>query len=316
MISFALSAIRGRRIIAIALLYSTVFAVAVRGAATDSVDLRVMSFNIRYSKVDRSEAASENNWADAKYPRRERAIRVIQENSPDLLGVQEARELQIEDLKKALPEYAFYGIGRDDGKMGGEFSGVFFRKARFTQDGAGSFWLSATPEKPGTSFYLAPDACARIASWVKLTDKESGRQFVLLNMHWDHISDPAREKSAALVRERLGKLGGELPVIVMGDLNAREDSPAVKELIGANDSAGRKFADSFRALRPDRSPDESTFNDWAGTVKGSRIDFIFHTRDFTPVAADIIRTSYDGHWPSDHYPVVATLKLNRNRARK
>ena len=307
-IRFTFDRSRAAQILAIAAVYASTF-VAV--SAADPVELRVMSFNIRYSKVGQSEAASENNWADSKYPRRDRVIRVVHENSPDLLGVQEALALQIEDLKKALPEYEFYGVGRDDGKTDGEFSGVFYRKVRFQQNGAGSFWLSATPEKPGTSFYLAPTACARMASWVKLADKESGREFVLLNMHWDHISEPAREKSAALVRERLGKLGGDLPVIVTGDLNAREDSPAVKELVGANDSNGRKLLDSFRELRPKRLADESTFNDWKGTKKGSRIDFIFHTSEFTPVSAEIVRTSYDGHWPSDHYPVVATLKLNR-----
>jgi endonuclease/exonuclease/phosphatase family metal-dependent hydrolase len=297
--------------ILIAVILASVPPVISRGAASDPVELRAMSFNIRFAKAGHSEADSENNWADPKFPRRERAIRVIKENAPDLLGLQEARNLQIEDLKKALPDYAFYGVGRDDGKTGGEFSGIFYRKARFTQDDAGSFWLSATPEKPGTSFYVAPKACARIASWLKLTDKESGRQFVLLNMHWDHIDEQARRKSAALVRRRLAKMGGDLPLIVMGDLNSHEDSPAVKELVGANDSTGRKLADTFRELRPDLSPDESSFNDWRGTLKGSRIDFILHTSEFTPVAADIVRTSYDGHWPSDHYPVVATLKLNR-----
>jgi endonuclease/exonuclease/phosphatase family metal-dependent hydrolase len=130
-------------------------------------------------------------------------------------------------------------------------------------------------------------------------------------MHWDHISEPAREKSAALVRKRLARLGGDLPLIVMGDLNAHEDSLAVKELVGANDSTGRKLADSFRELRPERSTNESSFNGWKGTVEGSRIDFILHTREFTPVAAEIVRTSYDGRWPSDHYPVIATLKLSR-----
>jgi len=146
---------------------------------------------------------------------------------------------------------------------------------------------------------------------VKLTEKDSGRQVVVLNMHWDHISEDARRKSAALVRTRLAQIGGDLPVIVMGDLNSHEDSPAVKELVGANDSTGRKLADSFRELRPKRSKNEASFNDWAGTVKGSRIDFILHTSEFKPVAADIVRTSYDGHWPSDHYPVVATLHLDR-----
>jgi endonuclease/exonuclease/phosphatase family metal-dependent hydrolase len=299
------------RVLAIVIVCASAFAGIAYGAVPNTVELRVMSFNVRFASAGHSEAASENNWTDAKYPRRDRAVRVIRENSPDLFGVQEARDQQVEDLEKALPEYAFYGIGRDDGKKDGEFSGVFYRKARFTKEDAGSFWLSATPEKPGTSFYIAPKACARIASWVKLTDNESEQQFVWLNMHWDHISEQARQKSAALVRKRLGKIGGDLPLIVTGDLNSHEDSPAVKELVGLNDSTGRKLGDSFREVHPNRSPNESSFNNWDGTVDGLRIDFILHTSEFTPVAADIVRTSYDGYWPSDHYPVSATLKLNR-----
>jgi endonuclease/exonuclease/phosphatase family metal-dependent hydrolase len=297
--------------ITIRFLSFAVAAVMAHGALGEPVDLRIMSFNVRYSKTGFDESATENNWGDAKFPRRERAIRVIRENSPDLVGVQEARELQVNDLRGALPEYDFYGVGRDDGKMGGEFSGIFYRKDRFTQKRSGSFWLSATPEKPGTSFYTAIGACPRIASWVLLTDKKSGRDLAMLNMHWDHISVPAREKSAALVRERLAKLAAGLPAIVTGDLNSQEDSPAVMELIGANDPTARKLADSFREVHPDRSPDEASFDAWKGTLKGSRIDFILHTLELTPVAAEIVRTSYDGHWPSDHYPVTAILKLER-----
>jgi endonuclease/exonuclease/phosphatase family metal-dependent hydrolase len=278
-------------------------------AATEPAELRVMSFNVRFAKAGHSEAAKENNWDDPKYPRRERAVRVIQENSPDLLGVQEAREGQIEDLKKGLPDYAFYGLGRDDGKMGGEFSGIFFRKNRFTQAGAGSFWLSATPDKPGTTFSF--NKLPRIASWVRLKDNRSHREFVLLNMHWDHQDEKAREKTAELVRERLGMIGGELPLVVIGDFNSFEDTPAFKTLTGEADSSGRKLADSYRELHPDRSPNEASFDDWRGKTKGSRIDFILHTSEFTPVAAQIVRTSYDGRWPSDHYPVTTTLKLNR-----
>jgi endonuclease/exonuclease/phosphatase family metal-dependent hydrolase len=278
-------------------------------ASAEAADLRVMSFNIRFSKVDKSEDASENNWADPKHPRRERALRVIREFEPDLLGVQEARELQIEDLKKALPEFEFYGIGRDDGKTAGEFSGIFYRKDRFARKDAGSFWLSATPEKPGTTFYAAPNAVPRIASWVRLADNKSQREFVMLNMHWDHIDVPAREKSAALARERLATIAKGVPTIVMGDLNSKEDTRAFTTLTGA-DETGRKLADSYRELHPQRSPEESTFNDWKGTLKGSRIDFILHTAEFTPTAAEIIRTNYDRRWPSDHYPVTAILRVN------
>src|SRR5262249_16334329 len=151
-----------------------------------------------------SEKAAENNWNDPQHPRRERAVRIVREINPDLLGVQEAREPQIEDFEHSLPEYDFYGIGRDDGKTGGEFSGIFYRKERFTRKGEGSFWLSATPDEPGTTFSY--NKLPRIASWVRLTDNKSKREFVFLNMHWDHQDEQAREKSATLVRQRLASL--------------------------------------------------------------------------------------------------------------
>jgi endonuclease/exonuclease/phosphatase family metal-dependent hydrolase len=283
---------------------------ATADAAAEPVELRVMSFNIRYSYGKPQEDASENDWTDPEHPRRERAVRVIRENLPDILGVQEARHLQIEDLREALPELGFYGIGRDDGKTEGEYSGIFYLKDRFKRLDAGSFWLSPTPEKPGTTFYKARDAVPRIASWVRLADNKSGREIFVLNMHWDHISVSAREQSAQLVRTRLADLAEGLPTIVMGDLNSPEDSKAVTELVGAESAAGRRLLDSFRELYPERTEGESTFSAWSGRTAGSRIDFILHTDEFTPTAASIVRTSYDGHWPSDHYPVAATLRLD------
>jgi endonuclease/exonuclease/phosphatase family metal-dependent hydrolase len=286
-------------------------AVCLAAAAwAEPVDINVMSFNIRYSYGKPQEEASENDWTDPEHPRRERVIRVIRENLPDILGVQEARHLQIEDLQSALTEFDFYGIGRDDGKTEGEYSGIFYLKDRFRELDAGSFWLSPTPEKPGTTFYTARDAVPRIASWVRLADNQSGREIFVLNMHWDHISVPAREQSARLVRTRLVDLAEGLPAIVMGDLNAPEDSKAVTQLVGTMGAAGRRLLDSFRALHTERTREESTFSAWSGRTAGSRIDFILHTGELTPTAASIVRTSYDGLWPSDHYPVTATLRFS------
>jgi endonuclease/exonuclease/phosphatase family metal-dependent hydrolase len=281
-------------------------------ARAEPVALDVMSFNIRYSYGGLDEQATENNWTDPKFPRRDRVIRVIRDLLPDILGVQEARHLQIEDLQAALPEFDFYGIGRDDGRTGGEYSGIFYDKSRFTRLDAGSFWLSDTPEKPGTTFYKADNAVPRIASWVRLLDKKSRREIFVLNMHWDHIDVPARRQSAQLVRRRLADLAKGLPTIVMGDLNAGERSAEVTALRGEGDATGRPLADSYRKIHPERMSEESTFGSWEGRTEGRRIDFILYTDEFTPTAASIIRTSYDGHWPSDHYPVTATLELNKD----
>jgi endonuclease/exonuclease/phosphatase family metal-dependent hydrolase len=290
----------------ISLLLIMVCTMAAPAVAADPADVRVMSFNIRFARDGHSEDAKENNWNDAEHPRRERTIRVIREASPDLLGVQEARAGQIEDLKKALPDFEYYGIGRDDGKTGGEFSGIFYRRDRFARKDAGSFWLSATPDKAGTTF--AANKLPRIASWARLGDNKTSRELVLLNMHWDHEDKAAREKSAALVRERLAAIAKNLPAIVMGDLNSTEDTPAYKTLVNG-DASGRRLVDSYRELKSKRTKDEASFGGWTGKRQGSRIDFILHTHDFTPTAVEIDRTSYDGLWPSDHYPVTATLRL-------
>lgn len=301
-----------RRRVAMALfLLFTLSSTCVALAADDADknrDLRVMSFNIRFAKAGHSEAAKENNWNDPDHPRRERAIRVIHDFKPDLLGVQEAREEQIEDLRKALPEYEFYGLGRDDGKTAGEFSGIYFRKDRFERKDAGSFWLSEMPDTPGTTF--SPNRLPRIASWVRLKDNNLAREFVYLNMHWDHEDVPAREKSAALVQERLEKIDKDCQLIVTGDLNSSEDTTAYATLAHPTETDGRVLADSYRELHPERSKQEATFDGWKGNIEGSRIDFILHTAAFKPKSAEIVRTNYEGRWPSDHYPVTATLQLN------
>jgi endonuclease/exonuclease/phosphatase family metal-dependent hydrolase len=143
---------------------------------------------------------------------------------------------------------------------------------------------------------------------VKLADRESGREFVFLNMHWGHEDQSAREKTVVLVRERLAAIAGDLPTVVTGDLNSKENNPAYTRLVAA-EGAGRQLHDSYREVHPKQSPNEASFDGWKGTEKGSRIDFILHTDEFKPTAAEIVRTNYDGRWPSDHYPVTATLQL-------
>lgn len=291
------------------LLMAAVAGVGQGPALGQAVDLKLMSFNVRYSIDGQSEAAPDNNWNDAAHPRRERAIRVIRDESPDVLGVQEPRGHQIADLKAALPRYAFYGVGRDDGQALGEYAGIFWRADRFKRLDAGTFWLSATPDVPGTAFDTSPGALPRIASWVKLQDRPSGREFLLLDTHWDHQNAAARLQSARLIRDRLGQLRGGLPVIVLGDFNSTEDLAEQQELAGVNDPGEMQLMDSYREIHPNRAPNEQTFNGFTGRTDGSRIDFIRHTGEFQPTAARIVRTSYDGRWPSDHFPVTATLRL-------
>ncbi|MBA4106821.1 MAG: hypothetical protein C0485_13790 [Pirellula sp.] len=265
--------------------------------------IKTMSFNIRYD----TSSDGVNAWNTGTIPRRTLAVQVIDDFAPDILGVQEALRNQVLNLKADLPEFDFYGVGRDNGIQSGEHSAIYYRSDRFTRTNQGTFWLTLTPDRP--SRY--PGACCnRIASWAVLQDKLDGnREYFVLNTHWDHQITAANDHSATLIRERLGLLSGGRPMIVMGDLNSTESSTAYRRLIGLEDPTGLQLIDAYRDMTPTIGRDEATFHGYSGGTRGSRIDFVLHDESFETLDATIIRTSYAGRYPSDHFPVTATLRL-------
>ena len=171
--------------------------------------LNVMTFNMRYDNPE----DGENNWRF----RRERAAEVIVSHDIDVFGTQELLVNQLNDLKELLPGYAAVGVGREDGAEAGEFSAVFFKRDRFTPLESGTFWLSETPEVAGSRGW--DGACERVATWVVLRDK-SGREFLFINTHLDHVGQVARDEGVSLLMKRIGSLRGERPVILTGDFNS------------------------------------------------------------------------------------------------
>mgnify|MGYP002129749873 CR=1 FL=1 len=261
--------------------------------------LRVMSFNVRYA----NKADGDNAWSQ----RTELFFDTIHAFGPDLIGFQEVIAVQHDALTARLTDYAFVGVARDDGKRKGEWSPIAYRKSRFTAVDHGDFWLSETPEVPGSKSWDA--AITRICSWVRLRETSTGREFVFANTHFDHIGVVARQEASRLISERLPKIAANLPALLTGDLNIDEDNPAYAVLTRPTTPGAIRWIDAFRAVHPTRSPDELSFNGFRGGTVGSRIDFIFHTADFTATAAAIDRTSRNGRYPSDHYPVTAVLNL-------
>ncbi|MCA9103737.1 MAG: endonuclease/exonuclease/phosphatase family protein [Planctomycetales bacterium] len=275
-------------------------------SCTAAEPIKVMSFNIRYDSGAPSSA--DDRWiSTVGANRRDLATTVINDFAPDILGVQEALYNQVADLQAALPDHGFYGVGREDGRNSGEFSGIYYRADRFTRVDQGTFWLTTTPASvskyPGT-------CCYRIASWAILADATAGGQeYFVLNTHWDHQVQAAREFAAALIRDQLDTLAGDRPLIVMGDLNANENNAAYRELVGVNDPGGLQLLDSYREVVPVRTALEASFHGFTGGTYGSRIDFVLHSDAFVAEDATIVRTSFDGSYPSDHFPVTATLRL-------
>lgn len=261
--------------------------------------IKVMSFNIRYGAA---------NDGDNSWPKRQHLVlETIEMFGPDLLGGQEVLGFQAEYLKENLPGYAFHGVGREDGVAKGEYVPVMYRTDRFELIDSGHFWLSETPEEPGSESW--DTSLPRMCSWVILRDKEGdGRPFAFANTHFDHRGRQARLESAKLIRERAEGIEDEIPVIIVGDFNNGEDDAPYAALVKADGAAGTPFVDSYRAIHPERTELEGTMSGWRGNRKGRRIDWIVHSPKFVTLWAAINYTNEDGRYPSDHYPVQAIIR--------
>ena len=158
-----------------------------------------MSFNIRYGTAK----DGENHWTE----RREMLLDVIREQDADIVGLQEALASQIDEIVAAVPIYAVVGVGRDDAARAGEFSAILFRKDRLRVAEAGTFWFSDTPSVPGSKSW--GNNITRISTWARFVDRD-GRGFYHFNLHLDHESQPSRERSTVLLKQRIdGARGGE-----------------------------------------------------------------------------------------------------------
>jgi endonuclease/exonuclease/phosphatase family metal-dependent hydrolase len=268
--------------------------------ASGPVDpIRVMSYNVRTSGAKDGENAWDKRIAYFAVP--------IRRFDPTLMGFQEVRENQYEEIKAQFKEYEFSGVARDDGKRKGEWSLIGFRKDRFTAVKSGDFWLSEQPDVPGSKSWDA--ALTRICSWVRLRENATGRELVYANTHFDHKGVIARREASRVLSVRLSKIAAGVPAILTGDLNVNEDNPAYAMLVRPATAGAIRLIDSYREVHPLRSPEEASFHGFKGGVQGSRIDFIFHTDHFVAVSSDIDRSAIHGRYPSDHYPVMAVLKL-------
>ncbi len=275
--------------------------------AADNV--KVMTFNILHAGSVSNPETSWDYWYNNDNDRRDRVVDVIDAFAPDILGIQEMFYVQLSYLNSKLAGYGYYGVDRGTGEAAGSGSrnGIFYRADRFSATGQGEFWLSDTPNTPGTTFSTI-DLAPRMVTWMKLRDQQTDDVYFVMDTHWCYHPDDAdaRYKSGILMREKIGELSGGLPVIAMGDLNEThtdagylallDGSPGEVELTDSYDQTGELQG--------------KTYHGWLGGTSGERIDHIFHSSaDFQAIDADIVRTTFDGYYPSDHYPVTATLRV-------
>jgi endonuclease/exonuclease/phosphatase family metal-dependent hydrolase len=264
-------------------------------------ELRVMSYNIRYGTA----TDGENHWEK----RKDFLVETIRAFNPDLLGTQETLGFQRDYLAEKLSGYEVLGVGRDDGGEKGEMTALYFKRVRFEKLVGGHFWLSETPDQPGSKSW--DTALTRMATWVKLRDRRQpeAKPIVFFNTHFDHRGEQARLESARLLRRRASSMAAECRIIMTGDFNAGEDAPPYQAFFGAEGSAPSPLRDAYRVMHPVRETTEGTFSNFSvDATRGPRIDWIGISSEWQVQSAAIDRTARDGRTPSDHFAMTAILQ--------
>ena len=250
---------------------------------------KVMTYNIRYDNP----GDGVNKWDS----RKSKVYDLIQKYDADLIGVQEALHHQLTDIASHLKQYEFLGAGRDDGKQKGEYSAIFIRADRFRILDQNTFWLSKTPDVPGSKDWDA--AITRVVTWARLQDKKTGRTFVIINTHFDHIGKESRKQSARILKDSAASISDGLPVIVTGDFNFTRDKEPYAVIM---QQSGMRLIDTAPANSPGTA---------CGFVVDAKpcvaIDYIFHSPHWKSQNYQVIQDHDGEHYPSDHLPVIVTM---------
>ncbi|MGH7144281.1 MAG: endonuclease/exonuclease/phosphatase family protein [Planctomycetota bacterium] len=268
-----------------------------------------MTFNVRVN--------SERDGVNAWPARAARAVELIRRQRPDVIGFQELQAAHWATFAEALPEYGRECGPRVDNGEPWAYPAIFWNVERLHLMARGGFYLSPTP---GVFSRAWESAHTRGATWVRLRLNElSGRPLLFFNTHLDNRSAPAREEQAKVLIAQATAVAGSMagsdpargwapPVFVTGDFNS-DPREAPYGLFAA---AG--FRDPFREAGGQDGPAAATFHGYTGR-QGSeteRMDWILMqagSGKLTTVGCEILRDAAPPLYPSDHFPVLATVRV-------
>ena len=259
------------------------------GCGKHADELKIISFNIRYNSWNNIDG--ENGW-----PYRKNAVvRMINEERPAAIGLQEALIDQLLYLDSCLPQYRRICVGRDDGKEGGEFMAIYYDTTRLTAHRVGTSWLSETPMEPSKGWDAA---CYRTVTSVLFIDKIGGQSFYYHNTHLDHMGTVARAESAKYLASLTSGAEGS-PVILGGDMNSTIDDTIFRALYNVGLQDARTLTDS--------TSNAITYNAY-GQAEGSVIDHFF-VKDIMVLQFRTLNGDYGVPYISDHYPIEIVIRL-------
>ncbi len=267
----------------------------------------VMTCNLRTPKA--SDSKKGDGWAD----RKDLCIETIKNQHPDLIGFQECSKTQFDDLHAAFPDFLTFSTNGESALSEDPYE-VIFVSPRFSMITEAGYWLSETPYIPGSRSW-DNSKHSRVVNWMRLRDKASGIQFRILNTHFDQKGQMAREHSAEMVVADAKAFPPDFPQIFTGDLNADRPNKALDIL-----EAGG-WQDTWTLLYGPKEPG-FTAHDFLGVnfvpkgklAHAGKIDWIFCRGNITPISSKIIRDQRAGHYPSDHFFVVAEVQVKPSSA--
>lgn len=251
-------------------------------------EIKIMSYNIRCHAPD---DFGHKNW----FYRADLVVDTIEKAQPGIIGFQEVNSWQYDYLCETMPIYDSIITYRDNIPVYSEGCPVFYRTDLYTLVDKGSFWLSETPDVMSKDWGAA---CYRICSYVILKDNATDKEFVVFNTHLDHVSDEARINGINVVLDKIKEFDS-IPAVLMGDLNAEEDS---ETYISATES----FYDV--KYQTDNTMTSCTYQGWGRQLDRNCIDYIMVSKGaFDVKSYEVITDTYDGNYTSDHFPLTATL---------
>ena len=261
--------------------------------------IKVMTLNVRY-----------DNPGDSIYSWPKRASQVfdfILSEKPDIIGLQGVLWHQYKVLETVLLDYSSVGAGSVDGAREGEMTPVFFKKDKFNMIRNITFWLSDSPEVPGTAVWGSSQP--RIVTWTELVDKKSHKHFFFFNTHFSHDSDSARLMSSRMLLKEVSKIADGFPFIISGDFNLTPTSKGYSILTGPNESVPL-LKDSYVISEKGPTGPVETFNGFFDKSETARIDYIFVRNGMKVLDYKTVIKKEKEVYISDHWPVEALVSID------
>ena len=274
---------------------------AVHGSNHDNNEYKIISYNVRFSSAP--ETDGDNRWE----LRRDASIKMVAEQKPLAMGLQEACPDQIDFLDQNLTGYKHIGVGRDDGNRSGEMMAIYYDTTRLTLLNSGTFWLSETPDKVSIGWDAA---CNRTCTWGHFKVNDTGFEFLYFNTHLDHVGSQARRNSIKLIVAKMAELNpNNVPVFLSGDFNSTTDDTIFEPLKASLKDAREVSAISDKNITYNGF---GTVTDSPNTRKEWVIDHIFFS-GVNPMAFRVLNGNYGVPFISDHYPIAFKFRAQTEK---